>query len=157
MRALVALAAASLVILSCGGGAAPAPASSAPASAAGSASARPSVVALKAAYSNLTNDNLSQRYAKDKGMFAENALEVELVSIDGGSRTMAALISGDVKIAQLGGSECMSAQVGGADLVIAAVLAPVYPYHFMAAAGIHTPAALRGNNSGLAVAARHGQ
>src|ERR1700687_2956921 len=138
MRALVAVVAASLVLLSCGGGAAPAPASSAPACAAVPASAKPSVGSLKAAYSNLTNDNLSQWYAKDKGIFAENALEVELVSIDGGSRTMAALISGDVKIAQLGGSECMSAQVGGADLVIAAVLAPVYPYHFMVVGAIET-------------------
>jgi len=74
---------------------------------------------------------------------------VELVAVDGGSRTMATLISGDVKIAQLGGSECMSAQVGGADLVITAVLAPVYPYHFMAAAGIKTPADLKGKKIGI--------
>jgi NitT/TauT family transport system substrate-binding protein len=148
-RAFVSIVAASLVILSCGGGAAPAPASSAPASVAASATPKPSPASLKAAYSNLTADNLSQWYAKDKGIFAENALDVELISIDGGSRTMAALIAGDVKIAQLGGSEVMSAQVGGADLVITAVLAPVYPYHFMAAASIKTPAELKGKKIGI--------
>ena len=151
-RVFVAIVAASLVILSCGGSAAPAPASSAPTSAAASASAKPSTVSLKVAYSNLTNDNLSQWYAKDKGIFGENALDIELVAIDGGSRTMAALISGDVKIAQLGGSEVMSAQVGGADLVITAVLAPVYPYLFMAAADIKTPADLKGKKIGISSA-----
>jgi len=148
MRAFVTIVAASLVILSCGGGAAPAPASSAP-SAAASATPKPTPLAVRVAYSNLTNDNLSQWYAKEKGIFAENTLDVELVAVDGGSRTMATLISGDVKIAQLGGSECMSAQVGGADLVITAVLAPVYPYHFMAAAGIKTPADLKGKKIGI--------
>jgi NitT/TauT family transport system substrate-binding protein len=151
-RAFVAIVAASLVILSCGGSAAPPPASSAPASAASSESPKPSVVALKVAYSNLTNDNLSQWYAKEKGIFTENALDVQLVAIDGGSRTMAALIAGDVKIAQLGGSECMSAQVGGADLLITGVLAPVYPYHFMAAAAIKTPADLKGRKIGISSA-----
>ena len=148
MRAFVTIVAASLVILSCGGGAAPAPASSAP-SAAASATPKPTPLAVRVAYSNLTNDNLSQWYAKEKGIFAENTLDVELVAVDGGSRTMATLISGDVKIAQLGGSECMSAQVGGADLVITAVLAPVYPYHFMAAATIKTPADLKGKKIGI--------
>jgi NitT/TauT family transport system substrate-binding protein len=149
-RAFVAIVAVSLVILSCGGSSAPT--SGAPAPSSGSGSPKPAAVSLKAAYSNLTNDNLSQWYAKDKGIFAENALDIELVAIDGGSRTMAALISGDVKIAQLGGSEVMSAQVGGADLVIVAVLAPVYPYHFMAAADIKTPADLRGKKIGISSA-----
>ena len=149
-RAFVAIVAASFVILSCGGSATPAPASSAPATAAGSP--KPSIVSLKVAYSNLTNDNLSQWYAKEKGIFTENGLDIELVAIDGGSRTMAALIAGDVKIAQLGGSEVMSAQVGGGDLVIAAVLAPVYPYHFMAAADIKTPADLKGKKIGISSA-----
>ena len=148
MRAFVTIVAASLVILSCGGGAAPAPASSPP-SAVASATPKPTPLAVRVAYSNLTNDNLSQWYAKEKGIFAENTLDVELVAVDGGSRTMATLISGDVKIAQLGGSECMSARVGGADLVITAVLAPVYPYHFMAAATIKTPADLKGKKIGI--------
>jgi NitT/TauT family transport system substrate-binding protein len=136
----VTIVAASLVILSCGGSAPATTASGAPG---------PSPISLKVAYSNITCDNLSQWYAKDKGIFAENGLDVELVSIDGGSRTMAALISGEVKLAQLGGSEVMSAQVGGGDLVITAVLAPVYPYLFMAAADIKTPADLRGKKVGI--------
>jgi NitT/TauT family transport system substrate-binding protein len=151
-RVFVSIVAASLVVLSCGGGAAPAPTSSAPASVAASGSPKPEVVAFRAAYSNLTADNLSQWYAKDKGIFAENSLDVTLIAVDGGSRTMATLVSGDVKIAQLGGSECMSAQAGGADLVITAVLAPVYPYHFMAAASIKTPADLRGKKVGISSA-----
>jgi NitT/TauT family transport system substrate-binding protein len=139
-RAFVTIVAASLVILSCGGSAPATTASGAPG---------PSPISLKVAYSNITCDNLSQWYAKDRGIFAENGLDVELVSIDGGSRTMAALISGEVKLAQLGGSEVMSAQVGGGDLVITAVLAPVYPYLFMAAADIKTPADLRGKKVGI--------
>jgi NitT/TauT family transport system substrate-binding protein len=148
----VAVVAAGLVILSCGGSAAPGPASSPSTSAAASGSPKPATVSFRAAYSNLTADNLSQWYAKDKGIFAENALDIELVAVDGGSRTMATLISGDVKIAQLGGSECMSAQVGGAELLITAVLAPVYPYHFMAAADIKTPADLKGKKVGISSA-----
>jgi NitT/TauT family transport system substrate-binding protein len=143
-----ALVAATLVVLSCGG-AAPAPASSVPTAAAATATAKPAPVAIKIAYGNITNDNLGQWYAKEKGIFAENGLDVTLVSIDGGSRTMAALIANEVVIAQLGGSEVMSAQVGGGDLVITAVLAPVYPYLFMAAKEIKTPADLKGKKIGI--------
>jgi NitT/TauT family transport system substrate-binding protein len=150
MRALLVGIVAATLVAGCGG-AAPA-ASSAPtaaASAPSTATTKPATVALKVAYSNLTNDNLSQWYAKDKGIFAENSLDVTLVSIDGGSRTMAALISGDVQIAQLGGSEVMSAQVGGGDLVITAILAPVYPYRFMVSKAINVPADLKGKKVGI--------
>jgi NitT/TauT family transport system substrate-binding protein len=138
------------LVAACGGAAPTATSAPGTSAAAGSSSTpKPATVALKVAYSNLTNDNLSQWYAKDKGIFAENFLDVTLVSIDGGSRTMAALIANDVQIAQLGGSEVMSAQVGGADLLITAILAPVYPYKFMVSKAINSAADLKGKRVGI--------
>jgi len=145
----VVIVATAFLVTACGGTAAPATSTAPSASAAATATPKPSPVAIKVAYSNITNDNLGQWYAKEKGIFAENGLDVTLVSIDGGSRAMAALISGDVVIGQLGGSEVMSAQANGADLVITAILAPVYPYEFMVAKGIDKPEDLKGKKIGI--------
>ena len=109
----------------------------------------PAPIKLKVAFGNITVDNLNAWLAKESGIFAKNGLDVELVSIDGGSRTMAALLANEVQIAQLGGAECMSAKVGGADLTVAGVLAPVFPYLFMVAKSVKTGADLKGKQVGV--------
>lgn len=133
------------VIASCGGGA-PA-ATSAPSAAV--ATATPVPVKIKVAYSNITGDVLSAWTAQDAGIFKKNSLDVELVSIDGGSRAMTALLAGEVQIAELGGAECLSATAGGSKVTVVAVLSPVFPYLFMVAPEIKTPADLKGTKVGI--------
>ncbi|HZU17329.1 MAG TPA: ABC transporter substrate-binding protein [Candidatus Dormibacteraeota bacterium] len=119
--------------------------------ASGSTSASPAPqqkTALTASYSELVPDELAPWGALDGGYFAKNGLDVKLTSISS-ANGVAALLSGEVQIAQLGGSEILSAAAGGADLVILANLVPVYPYLFMVPSTIHGTADLKGKKVGV--------
>jgi ABC-type nitrate/sulfonate/bicarbonate transport system substrate-binding protein len=81
-------------------------------------------------YSNISGDDIASWVAVETGVFARHGLNVNAQLIAGGATTTAALLSGQIQIAQAGGSESLSAVAGGADLVIVATLAGVYPYLF---------------------------
>jgi ABC-type nitrate/sulfonate/bicarbonate transport system substrate-binding protein len=147
LAALVALLA--ILATACGGGAGPSGASNSPTqAAAGSASptTRPCCTKVTAAYSNISADDWIPWYAFEKGIFKDNGLEVDLQSINGGAQTSAALVSNSIQIGQFGGSEALSANAGGGDLVIVANLAPVYPYKLYVQKNIKSLADLKGKN-----------
>jgi NitT/TauT family transport system substrate-binding protein len=108
-----------------GGGTA---ASSAPVAASPTSTARTCCTKVISAYSNISADDWIPWYAFEKGIFKDNGLDVDLQSINGGAQTSAALLAGGIQIGQFGGSEALSANAGGADVVVVANLAPVYPY-----------------------------
>src|SRR5207244_5011583 len=83
-----------LVLAACGGAPqAPTATTAASAPPAAAATATPLVpVAVKAAFTNLTGDSLPIWTAMDAGIFKKNGLDVDLQSIDGGARGMAALL-----------------------------------------------------------------
>src|SRR5438094_1596982 len=148
MTKTLAVLVASLAILATacgGGGTGGGPTTSSPTLAAGSGSptARPCCTKVTAAYSNISADDWLSWYAFDKGIFKDNGLEVDLQSINGGAQTSAALLAGGIQIGQFGGSEALSANAGGADLVIVANLAPVYPYKLYVKKGITSLADLK--------------
>src|SRR5256885_8237017 len=154
MTKTLAVLVASLAILAtaCGGGGAGGPAATTTASqAAASASptARPCCTKVTAAYSNISADDWIPWYAFEKGIFKDNGLEVDLQSINGGAQTSAALISNSIQIGQFGGSEALSANAGGGDLVIVANLAPVYPYKLYVQKGITSIQGLKGKKVGV--------
>src|SRR4051812_11817518 len=62
----------------------------------------PAPIKVRAAYGNVTPANLAPFYAKEKGIFLQNGLDVDLSLIDGGAKSMAALLGSSVDIAQLG-------------------------------------------------------
>lgn len=132
-------AAVALLLTACGQAAAPA----------GSGASERPLTRVAAAYSNITGDNLPSWVAKEAGIFKKNGLDVDLQYIAGGGTTMPALLSDQVQIAQLGGSEALSATAGGAELVVVATLAPVYPYIFMVPASIKEAADLKGKKVGV--------
>src|SRR5882672_6111050 len=103
------------IVAGCGGSGAPSGATGPSGSAAASATPTPAPIKVRAAYGNVTPANLAPFYAKEKGIFLQNGLDVDLSLIDGGGRSMAALLGNSVDIAQLGGTELMSAYVGGGD------------------------------------------
>jgi NitT/TauT family transport system substrate-binding protein len=105
-------------------------------------------VALHVSYSNLIADNLPEWQAYESGIFKQNGLDVKLDNI-ASSTGIPAVISGDVQIAHLGGSETLSAAAGGADLVILAITGPVYPFVFMAPAAITSTDQLKGKKIGV--------
>jgi len=154
MTKTLAVLVASLAILTTacgGGGTGGGPTTSSPTLAAGSGSptARPCCTKVTAAYSNISADDWLSWYAFDKGIFKDNGLEVDLQSINGGAQTSAALLAGAIQIGQFGGAEALSANAGGADLVVVANLAPVYPYKLYAAKGITTIQGLKGKKVGV--------
>src|SRR5262245_52780197 len=53
-------------------------------------------------------------YARDRGVFKKYGLDVVLVTIDGGSRAVAALISNSVQLCQISGPAVLNAAIAGA-------------------------------------------
>lgn len=140
------------LVAACGGSAAPATsaAPAAVASASASAAATPiPMVKLKASYGNISPANLAPFLAQEAGYFKQNRLDVDLQFIEGGAKSMAALLSNGVDIANLGGTEAMSAYIGGADISVTALFIPVSPWALYVPASYRGPEDLKGKNLGI--------
>src|SRR5437867_11815482 len=135
------------IVAGCGGGGG---VSTNPTASSAQATATPAPVKIRAAYGNVTPANLAPFYAKEKGIFLQNGLDVDLSLIDGGAKSMAALLGNSVDIAQLGGTELMSAYVGGGDAQAVALFVPVSPWVLMAPASYTGPNDLKGKTVGVA-------
>jgi NitT/TauT family transport system substrate-binding protein len=83
-------------------------------------------------------------YARDKGIFAKNGLDVALQGLGGGPVAGAALQSGEIQIVDITGSEVVSADAAGADIIILATLTPVYPYVFEVSQAVSSKDDLKG-------------
>ena len=129
------------------------PTSGGPAAATTAAAAKPAApagppVALHVSYSNLIADNLPEWMAKESGIFQQNGLDVTLDNI-ASSTGIPALLSGQVQIAHLGGSESLSAAAQGGDLEIIAITGPAYPFVFMAPSSITDVQQMKGKKIGV--------
>ena len=149
-RRLSAIALSTFVVAGCGGGAGTASPAASATGVAKTSTPTPAPVKVRAAYGNVTPANLAPFYAKEKGIFLQNGLDVELSLIDGGGKSMAALLGGSVDIAQLGGTEVMSAYAGGGDVEVVALFVPVSPWVLMAPASYTGPNDLKGKTVGVA-------
>ncbi|HEX8967788.1 MAG TPA: ABC transporter substrate-binding protein [Chloroflexota bacterium] len=109
----------------------------------------PATDSLNMGYSNISGDDVAAYVAVESGIFARHNLKVNAQLIAGGASTTAALLAGQIQIAQAGGSESLSAVAGGADLVIVATLAGVYPYLFEVTSDINTMRDLAGKKLGV--------
>ena len=138
---------AALLSLVAGCGGAPVPAASAPASAAPTPSAPP--VKITITYGSVAADVLPTYVALEQGIFLRNGLDAELQLISSSTAAVAALVSGNADFSQAGGSEAISATVGGADIVVVVVTGATYSYLLMAAADIKTPNDLKGKKVGI--------
>src|SRR4029078_3213465 len=110
------------IVAACGGSGTPSVATSPSAPAATATQSPP--VKIRAAYGNVTPANLAPFYAKEKVIFLQNGLDVDLSLIDGGGKSMAALLGSSVESAQLGVTEAMSAFLGGGGCQRGAALVP---------------------------------
>lgn len=148
----IALLLVAIFVVTCGGGSGTPAAATSPTSAAASKAATPASapVKVRAAYGNVTPANLAPFYAKEKGIFLQNGLDVDLSLIDGGGKAMAALLGNSVDIAQLGGTEAMSAFVGGGEIQAVTLFVPVSPWVLMAPASYTGPNDLKGKTIGVA-------
>ena len=115
---------------------------------AASASAAPSIAPAKpgqilVAYSEIVTSNLPMWAAKEGAIFQKHGLDVDVRLIES-SLSIGALLSGQVQLAGVGGSETLAAAVEGGDLRILATTTPVYPYKLEVAKDIQTAADLKG-------------
>src|SRR5216683_5266569 len=101
-------------------------------------------------YSNIAGDEIPLWVAVDEGYFDAHGLSVDAQLLAGGANTVAALLSGQVQFAHAGGSEALNATSSGADLVVVATLAPVYPYVFEATPEVKSIEDLVGKKIGVA-------
>src|SRR5438876_10210295 len=147
---IFAIAIATTIVVGCGGGAGTPATVSSPSSAAKTSTPTPAPIKVRVAYGNVTPANLAPFYAKEKGIFLQNGLDVDLSLIDGGGKAMAALLGNSVDIAQLGGTEAMSAFVGGGDVEAVSLFVPVSPWVLMAPASYTGPNDLKGKVVGVA-------
>ncbi len=119
-------------------------ATSAPTAAATTAPTAGAATKITVAYSTLNPDPLPLWVAQDDGFFTKNGLAVELVFINGGTKTAQAAIAGDVQFAVTAPSGAVNADAGGADLVLVTGLVNVINYDLVAVPGIKTAADLKG-------------
>ena len=132
-------------------------ADSAKPAASGGASAKPAASGSAAAaaggklvtsYSEIYEGQTPVWVTQDAGIFKQNGLDVEQNYI-ASANVIAALVSGQVAVAQGGGSEALSAAAGGADLVVIGNIVPLYPYVLEVAKDIKTVDDLKGKKIGV--------
>jgi ABC-type nitrate/sulfonate/bicarbonate transport system substrate-binding protein len=145
--ALVPIAVLSLIFTACGAATTPGPSASPGAT---GATPAPELIKIKASYGNVTPANIAPFLAKELGIFAKHGLDVDLLLIDGGAPSAAALISGQVQFANFGGTETMSGVAGGAEIAAVALFVPVTPWQLLAKTDYKTPDDLRGKTVGVA-------
>src|SRR5947209_3937242 len=157
---------AAVLLVACGGPAAPAAPSASPAAssaaskpatanaeAAAAASAKPGAggMALNVAYSQATAGFAPLYVAKDAGMFQKNGLDVTLKRITGTSQ-LPALVAGEVQIGAMGGTEVINANVGGANVVMLTVVADFPTFSLYANKKFKSVPDLAGESIGITTA-----
>jgi NitT/TauT family transport system substrate-binding protein len=108
----------------------------------------PPLTKIVVSWGTLDVANLPIWIAYKAGYFKEHGLDVDL-QYQASTIQIASLLSGGVQIAQVGGTNVVSADASGADLIVMGTLSPIFPHLFMVSADIKTPAQLRGKIVGV--------
>jgi NitT/TauT family transport system substrate-binding protein len=87
--------------------------------------------------------------AKDVRLFEKHGLNVDLVMITGGARSVAALLGGSTQFATGSGTAPLQAYARGSDTVILAASYNKFPYAIVVKPDIRSPKDLRGKKIGI--------
>jgi NitT/TauT family transport system substrate-binding protein len=101
-------------------------------------------IRLKTSYSSITANNSPVWIAKDKGIFAKNRLDVQMVLIESGTTSIQALVAGETQIAQLSGGVILSSGLAGSDVVCISGLENRSAFSLIAQKEVKTADQLRG-------------
>jgi len=88
--------------------------------------------------------------AVDQGIFQKNGLDVSLTQING-TNAIAALISGQIQMADAGAGEVLASAVAGSDAVLIAAVTPAYTGKLYVTSDIKSPSDLKGKKVGIAL------
>jgi NitT/TauT family transport system substrate-binding protein len=103
---------------------------------------------ITVSYSERVGSYLPLMLAQSQGIFKKHGLDPDITLLTGATG-MSALLSGQVQIAQIGGSEALSAEAGGSDLVISGNLGAVSSYVFIVTPDIKSIDDLKGKQVGI--------
>src|SRR5262245_9763483 len=81
---------------------------------------------------------------KEAGLFEKHGLDTTLIYLDGGSRAIQVLLSGEVPIVQGGGNSPVAARLRGGDVTLIAGIVNVLAYSLIVHPDIKRPEDLRG-------------
>jgi NitT/TauT family transport system substrate-binding protein len=82
--------------------------------------------------------------ALDEGLYRKYGLDVEIANLDGGSRAVAAIVSGDAPIGVLNAGSVVDARLQGTDVQVLAALFDTYYFQIYSRPTLRSPAELRG-------------
>jgi NitT/TauT family transport system substrate-binding protein len=99
--------------------------------------------------SEAVNTALAIWMAQEAGFYQANALNVEIINMNGGSRGAAELAAGRLDVMHVGLSSGIRLNQTGADLRVIAALANVIRFTFFSAPGVTTAADLKGGVVGV--------
>jgi NitT/TauT family transport system substrate-binding protein len=94
-------------------------------------------------------DAVSAWIAQDKHFFEKYGLNVTIISIQGGAKTVAAMAGGDVPIAFIAAADIINARAQGIPLQMIAGLINRFPYDFVVAKNINSPSQLKGGKGAV--------
>ncbi|MBX5493132.1 MAG: ABC transporter substrate-binding protein, partial [Chloroflexi bacterium] len=114
-----------------------------------SATTPPQLVRVPIGYSVLSGDPLPIWVAKEAGLFARHGIEAELTYLGGSTRVVEAIMAGELRLGQIGGSSGLNAALGGADIVMVGSVASVFVQSLFARPEISSVADLRGRTIGV--------
>ena len=118
-----------------------------------------SLTKLTVGYSMLNADSMALYVAKERGLFRNYGLDVDLTFIPGGREHMQSIVAGSVAIGSSSGPIAIQAVAGEADAVIILGFINRFPYHFWASSRIRRPEDLKGKRvaiSGFGAASHAG-
>jgi len=104
----------------------------------------PPLEKIRIAYSSISGNQAPAWVAYEKGFFRKNGLDAELIFIEAGSRSVNALLSGDVAMAQMAGPSVIQSRLQGQDVVIIAGFLNTMDYQLMVHDSITRPDQLKG-------------
>ena len=107
-------------------------------------SGEPPLQKIRVAYSSISGNMAPAWVAYEQGFFRKYGLDVQLVFIDGGSRVVQTLVSGDVTAAQMAGSAVIQSYLEGSGVKIIAGFLNTMTYKLMVTKDITNPEQLRG-------------
>lgn len=81
---------------------------------------------------------------KDAGLFEKNGLDTTLIYLDGGSKAVQTLLSGEVPVIQGGGDAPVTARLRGGDIILIGGVVNVLAYSLIVNPDIKKPEDLRG-------------
>ena len=98
------------------------------------------------AYSAIAPNQLPAWVAYEQGFFRKYGLDVQLIFVESGSRTVQTLVSGDVAAAQVAGSSVLQSNLQGSGVMLIAGFINTLDYKFVVARDITRPDQLKGKS-----------